>query len=196
MFETNESVAFSHDLDVRTVADYFIQQDALREEPDVTPMKLQKLLYFAQANFLASTGERLFDENIEAYEHGPVVHREWQRHPGRQIIAELPEASYASDMVVPTDIESFLDQVWLRYKDCSAMTLRNLTHRQDPWKHHYDTNSYRAVIPDADMAEFFRHKVPVVDRIFHQSVVLVPEGFLGDVDDDEVAEKLAAFLRQ
>jgi uncharacterized phage-associated protein len=196
MFESDETLTFSHDLDVRLVADYFIQQDALREEPDVTPMKLQKLLYFAQANYLASTGERLFNENVEAYEHGPVVHREWQRHPGRQIIAAESQANFASDDVVPTDVESFLDQVWLRYKDCSATTLRNITHRQDPWRKNYSEGSYRPIIPDAEMAEYFRHRVPVSERVFHQSVVLIPEDFLGGVDDDSAADTLAAFLRQ
>ena len=38
----------------------------------VSPMKLQKLLYFAQGFWLAQTGEVLVDEPLEAWLHGPV----------------------------------------------------------------------------------------------------------------------------
>ncbi len=38
-----------------------------------THLKLQKLLYFAYAEFLLRTGERLFKEPILAFKYGPVV---------------------------------------------------------------------------------------------------------------------------
>lgn len=196
MFDSEEIPTFSYGLDVRAIADYFIQQDSLRNEPDVTPMKLQKLLYFAQANYLASTGARLFDENIEAFEHGPVVHREWQRHPGRQIIAAEDADSFASEIALPLDVETFLDRVWIRFKDYSANTLRNMTHKQEPWRNAYSEGSYRAVIPDAEMASYFRHRVPARERIFHQNIVLVPEGLIDDLDEKAAVKALSAFLQR
>ena len=40
---------------------------------DLTNMKLNKLLYFAQGYYLKKYGRPLFDNAIEAWEHGPVV---------------------------------------------------------------------------------------------------------------------------
>ena len=39
----------------------------------LTNLKLQKLLYYAQAWYLANYQKPLFDEPIEAWVHGPVV---------------------------------------------------------------------------------------------------------------------------
>ena len=64
---------FHHDIDVSDAVRFFLAEDALRSDPNVTPMKLHKLLYLAQANYLASTGHRLFAEPVDAYENGPVV---------------------------------------------------------------------------------------------------------------------------
>ena len=41
----------------------------------VSNLKLQKLLYYAQAWHLAFFGAPLFDEDFEAWVHGPVVPR-------------------------------------------------------------------------------------------------------------------------
>ena len=40
---------------------------------EITNLKLQKLLYYAQAWNLVFTGEPLFEADIEAWVHGPVV---------------------------------------------------------------------------------------------------------------------------
>ncbi|WPU08095.1 type II toxin-antitoxin system antitoxin SocA domain-containing protein [Pseudarthrobacter oxydans] len=188
------SVLFSHDLNVDDVADYFLTRDADREEPDVTHLKLQKLLYFAQANYLASTNERLFNEDVEAFEHGPVVYRTYRKYNGtRQILAASGTHVAQQRVHVPEDVAHFLDAVWDKYKDCSAGQLRNLTHCQDPWKQHYMDNSYRVTIPDESMVSFFRQKVPAQERVFHEAVVLVPEGFVESLDEDAIAEQMRAY---
>lgn len=191
----NIDPAFSHDLTVNAVTDYFVHSDMQRSEPDVTPLKLQKLIYLAQANFLASTDRRLFDEPVEAFAHGPVVYKASRRYSGRQIIATREELLPApgADEDVPADIRDFLDQVWLRYKDCSASELRNLTHRQAPWLDNYVQDEYRTEIPDQDMARYFRQNVPANERIFHSSIALVPAGFLEALDEDDIADKMRNF---
>ena len=41
---------------------------------DLTPLKLQKILYYVQANYLAThNGVALFDDSIEKWQYGPVV---------------------------------------------------------------------------------------------------------------------------
>lgn len=39
----------------------------------LTPLKLQKILYYVQATFLAQHGQPLFNEPIQKWQYGPVV---------------------------------------------------------------------------------------------------------------------------
>jgi uncharacterized phage-associated protein len=194
----HQDAVFNYDLEVEDVAKTFVQLDALREDADVTPMKLQKLLYLAQANYLASTGRRLFNEPVEAYKHGPVVYRAWKMFPGNQIIATQDASSYSDASALPEDVEAFIGQVWERYKDLSAAALRRLTHHQEPWTRNYVEDAYRPEIPDADMVEFFRDKVPAKDRVFHSAVVMVPEGFVeaADENEDEIVLRLSRLFEK
>ena len=52
------------------VANYFL---SIPEYEDLTNLKLQKLVYYAQGIHLAIYGKPLFNEAIKAWEHGPVV---------------------------------------------------------------------------------------------------------------------------
>ncbi len=44
-----------------------------RRRYSISNLKLQKILYFVQANFLVSIGTPCFEEEIEAWDFGPVV---------------------------------------------------------------------------------------------------------------------------
>ena len=51
----------------QAIANFFLWQE------QITQMKLHKLLYYAAGWHLGFTGEPLFDEDIEAWQYGPVV---------------------------------------------------------------------------------------------------------------------------
>ena len=53
---------------------------AAGDESDMTNMKLNKLLYYAQGIHLARTGHPLFRDQIEAWQHGPVVPSVYQQY--------------------------------------------------------------------------------------------------------------------
>ncbi len=56
-------------------ARYFL---ALQDDEDsISNLKLQKLLYYAQGFSLALTGKPLFNDQIKAWIHGPVVPSVW-----------------------------------------------------------------------------------------------------------------------
>ena len=184
---------FNHDLDVFAVADYLISLDALRSEPDVTPLKLAKLLYLAQANYLASTGQRMFSEPVEAFEHGPVVYREWKRHPGSQIIA-IRSDPMAGVSVRPAGHH--------RLPGCSVGEVRGRVSLSPPQKTHPRAGAVEGQllrgrapdrIPDEDMAAYFRDHVPPAARVFHPSVVVIPEDFLADEDAEAFAAAVAEY---
>lgn len=184
-------------LDVLDVADYFVWLDAQRPEPDVTQLKLQKLMYLAQANYLASTGLRLLDAKTKAFANGPVfdaVLRAFKRF-GRQIIAV--ESDQTECPALPDDARCFLDEVWEKYQNWSASQLWKLSHEQAPWADHYREDELHVVIPDQAMAEYFRAKVPVEERVFHPNIVVLDSHLVDELDADEehkVAQALAALV--
>ena len=52
----------------------------LQKKRRLTGYQLQKLLYYCQAWCLATSGERLFRDPVQAWEHGPVVYRVYREH--------------------------------------------------------------------------------------------------------------------
>lgn len=60
-----------------------LTRDAGWEKMD--QLKLNKLLYLAQGRALAQTGKPLFDDDIEATEHGPVI-REVEEYFSRKAV--------------------------------------------------------------------------------------------------------------
>ena len=185
----------SYDLDPQAVAEYILMLDSRREDPDVTQLKLHKLLYLAQANYLASTGRRLMDSDVEAFRHGPVIDaiRSTYKPYDRDIIVNRHKPSKKTTL--PPDAADFLNRIWEMYQDNSASYLRNLTHRQDPWRDNYVEGESHTLIPDADMADYFSQKVPVTQRVFHPNVIVVYQDFLDSLDDglvvDQTLEALA-----
>lgn len=73
-------------------ANYFLATLGNDPESDITHLKLQKLVCYAQAMNLGLYGRPIFAEDIEAWQHGPVVpslYKEFQRH-GRSVIPGAP----------------------------------------------------------------------------------------------------------
>ena len=55
------------------VADFFVDL-AIKGAGDlISPLKINKLLYYAQGNFLAKYNAPLFPEKIQAWQYGPVI---------------------------------------------------------------------------------------------------------------------------
>jgi uncharacterized phage-associated protein len=113
----------------KKIADAFLHISR-ENRSEMTNLKLQKLLYYAQAWYLAIYEEVLFDEPIEAWVHGPVVpeifrmyrHLKWSAIPGTGTPAE------------PDDVAEHLQEVWNIYGGFNATKLERLTHNEDPWK--------------------------------------------------------------
>ncbi|MBP1614523.1 MAG: putative phage-associated protein [Bacteroidetes bacterium] len=98
----------------------------------ISNLKLQKLLYYMQGFYLAYFHESLFDEEIEAWQYGPVVPVVYEHYKdngsagispsGQSLIFNLPKE------------ETLFNEVFRVYGDYSAIGLMNLTHSEMPWK--------------------------------------------------------------
>jgi uncharacterized phage-associated protein len=122
----------------------------------ITHLKLQKLLYYAQAWALCLLGRPLFEEDLQAWVHGPVaesVFRAYRRHG----FEALPPPD-SVPALAPED-EDHLRAVIDAYGDFSARRLEAMTHNEDPWRQARgdlapDCAS-QAVIPKDHMKSFY-----------------------------------------
>ena len=60
-------------LSANDVGDWFINAIDRASGDVITPLMVQRLIYFAQAWYLANTGNALFDDEFEAWATGPVA---------------------------------------------------------------------------------------------------------------------------
>ena len=111
------------------IAKYFIYL-ANETGSFISNLKLQKFVYYAQAWHLALHESQLFDDDFEAWVHGPVIPALYHsyKHFGWKPIQEesvpsLPEATL-----------SYLKEVADEYFACDAYELEQMTHIEEPWK--------------------------------------------------------------
>jgi uncharacterized phage-associated protein len=110
------------------VANYFIWL-ANETGSFISNLKLQKLVYYAQAWHLALYDTPLFPEDFEAWIHGPVIPELYQKYKrfGWQPILEDAKPE------LPQDVQEFLDEVAQEYFACDAYELEQMTHVEAPW---------------------------------------------------------------
>jgi uncharacterized phage-associated protein len=116
----------------------------------VTNLKLQKLLYFAQAYYLAKLNRPLFSNRIEAWKYGPVVpdvYREYKNYNSKPII-ELKETSGISQ-----EDKKMLQNIWETFGGYSAGRLVDISHAHSPWKEAYESTDNE--ITKESLAEYY-----------------------------------------
>jgi uncharacterized phage-associated protein len=190
VLSANEQFSVTCNVAALDVVGYFAARDQAEYEPSMTPLKLHKLMYLAQANYLASTGCRLFNENTVAFRLGPVYASVWTRFSGSEVIAKSVSPQRTVDELgLAKDVIEFLDEVWERFGKLTASALVNLSHEHDPWRDNYDDEESWTVIPDEQIAEFFRLKAPENERVLHRGIAILLSEVLDDYDDDAVVEE-------
>lgn len=96
----------------------------------VSNLKLQKLLYYIQGFNIAYFDKPLFDEDIEAWQYGPVVPDVYHKYKGYGYSGLSANSNIIN--LVPEE-ENLFNQVYNIYGDFSAVGLMHLTHKESPW---------------------------------------------------------------
>jgi uncharacterized phage-associated protein len=110
------------------IAEYFIWI-ANETGSFISNLKLQKLVYYAQAWHIALHDNPLFEEDFEAWVHGPVIPSLYQKYESFR----WQPISEAVAPELPDDISQFLDEVAEEYFACDTYELEQMTHAEDPW---------------------------------------------------------------
>ncbi|MGB3757408.1 MAG: type II toxin-antitoxin system antitoxin SocA domain-containing protein [Rivularia sp. (in: cyanobacteria)] len=114
------------------IANYFIWL-ANDSGSFISNLKLQKLVYYAQAWYLAIHDRPLFDEDFEAWVHGPIIPDLYQKYRDFNRIPIVEEINYQQLAQKLGDDIHFLQDVADEYFSCDAYELERMTHIEDPW---------------------------------------------------------------
>ena len=116
------------------VANYFLAYSNEVGEP-ITNLKLQKLVYYAQAWYLANNKKPLFDDaEFQAWVHGPVIPDLYEKYKdfGSAPIKTKDNLKTIKKKMDSDKVE-FLDEVIKVYMPAGAYELERMTHQEGPW---------------------------------------------------------------
>lgn len=170
---------------VYNVANFFIDAANRSEDDVMTNLKLNKLMYFAQGCFLARTGRRLFDADIEAWTYGPAIPQIYHKYKvcGRDPIHSIDE-DYDISSFSEEEVEVLIDV--MRELGCyTGSALVSITHKANtPWRQTRES----AVIEDELLTIYFLKPENEIKR-FHTSnedaVDALPEDWYDPAEDQE-----------
>ena len=121
----------------KDVALYFIKKgsSAGKYEDDsygITNLRLQKLLFYAQAEYLKKNSKKLFKEGVQAWQYGPVVKEvyDWLKHCGAYNISDFDIDDSDCNDIDDKHVREFLDDIWARYSKYSAWFLSERSHEK------------------------------------------------------------------
>jgi uncharacterized phage-associated protein len=137
------------------VADYLIALAHQRGE-SVNNLKLQKLLYYAQAWHLALRDEPLFPEKFQAWAVGPLIPSIYWRFKPFGIHDIRDDRA----LEVPADLYPLLAGVVEQYGSFDEYELASMTYREPPWMtahRGYDLGDACEVeLDESEMRSYFR----------------------------------------
>ena len=128
-----------------TVANNLIRR-AITEKESITPLKLQKLIYFLYKEYLQTTEKELFTERFETWKYGPVIpsvyyeFASFEKEPITKFARDSKNAVYV--VREQGEFKEALDRVWERYGNCSGEDLSKRTHKKESaWCKAYEEHS-------------------------------------------------------
>lgn len=134
------------------IANKIISKTDLEHGDTISNLKLQKMMYYQQGFHLAYFGTPLFDEDIVAWQYGPVVpsvYKEYKSFESNSISTSKEGISLSDDE------EELFNNVYEEYNQFSAVALMKMTHEESPWK----TTEINSVISRDKMMAFFKTQI-------------------------------------
>ena len=164
------------------IANYFLDLVESKGE-NLTPLKIQKLVFFAHGWYLALYDRPLVSERVEAWKWGPVISNLYHelKYFGRQpIIGRLTsvgfvlpgsvlEDRFETSMVDKKDeqVKGFLDNIWETHGKYSGVQLSNVLHdKGSPWYqvwYEMENRGQHGAVIDTKIIRDYYHKLATED---------------------------------
>lgn len=148
----------------------YILYTAYKFGDSITNLKLQKLLYYIQVDYLVKhNGMPLFAENIEAWQYGPVVREVYNLYKcfGRN---PINDEGLSEQFELSTEEKKSIEDSLEKYMSYSAYELVSNIHQEQPWIDSYEEGKDN-IIPNESMYNFYK------------SLVLKREELLAEIED-------------
>lgn len=111
-------------LNATIIGKYFLSKNH-----DLTDIQIQKLVYYAYSWYMVkNNGEKLFEEQSQAWIHGPVFRTLFDSMKDYKKFSDISEIEN-----IDKDITNFLDVIYSIYGRFSGNELEKMTHSETPW---------------------------------------------------------------
>lgn len=110
---------------------------AFAEKSRMSPMKLQKILYFVASEYQKATKRPLLEEPFSTWAYGPVVYsvydefRSFSKDNIKRYARDARGDVFVIDETQDIELKVALDRVWDKAKNMGAVKLSEITHLQD-----------------------------------------------------------------
>ena len=138
------------------IARYFLAHVNEDYGDNISNLKLQKLVYYAQGFHLALYDKALFNEPIEAWTHGPVVPALYRKYKDFGAGA-IPIPRDMDFSIYDEQTKELLNDIFEVFGQFSAWKLRNMTHTEPPWKD--ASTCANEIISHESMKEYFKTRL-------------------------------------
>lgn len=131
----------------------------------ITHLKLQKLLYYAQGISLGMFDKPIFYENIEAWQHGPVVREVYSIYSifGRKnidIYMDKKKEEIIKKIEDDKEVSEALNLAYDNFAIYTAWQLRQMTHEDNtPWDITQKNKGLGSVIDNSLIEQYFKEEV-------------------------------------
>ncbi len=118
-------------MNISQLSKYIVHQFSKQSPDGITPMKLQKLLFYVKAWTLVA-GDQLIIEDFEHWDYGPVnrdIYNTYKGYGRQKIEIDQPE-----NLNITSTEKEIIDFIVENYIEFDAITLSEMTHTEEPWK--------------------------------------------------------------
>jgi uncharacterized phage-associated protein len=148
---------------VEEIANYFLT-NVKAEKMRINPLKLMKLIYFSYAWYLSFTDEDLFEDEIQAWKHGPVVEKVYQEFKKFGLYGDISDEYFYKAELEENDLKlsiPYIDReliykdlplnnalvgTWEYYKYKSGDELEAISHTAgSPWSECYQKGQNKII---------------------------------------------------
>ena len=148
------------------IANFFLN----RKKHTIDNLKLNKIIYISLGYSLAILDRDLFEENVEAWQYGPVIpsiYHEFKRYGMNRIDAYSEIYDYSlAQRIIPTvnnnekDLIELLKAILNYYGRLSSYALIQRTHQTDsPWSKFYQKDKPGIVIEKEVIKEYYKNLI-------------------------------------
>lgn len=100
---------------------------------EITPLALQKVLYYAQGFYKAFFGEFLFDDDCEAWVHGPVYTKIYDKYKIFKSGNIQASMDYDVSDIIDDEKRKLLDVIIKCFGYYNGKALEKMSHYETPW---------------------------------------------------------------